>query len=44
MQAHIKEIQREVVDWLYLSKNKDQQWPVINTIMKFSVPYKAENS
>jgi hypothetical protein len=33
----------EVVDWIHLVHERDEWWVLVNTIMNFWVPQKAEN-
>jgi hypothetical protein len=31
----IKEIEREIVEWIIVVQNRDQRWAVVNTAMNF---------
>jgi hypothetical protein len=34
----LMEIRWEVVDWIQLAQDRDQQWAPVNTVMNFRVP------
>jgi len=39
----LKKIVWEGVDWMHLAQNRDQWQALVNTVMNFRVPQKAEN-
>jgi hypothetical protein len=34
----LRKIVSEVVDWMYMTEDRDQWWAVVNTVMKLLVP------
>jgi hypothetical protein len=34
----ITEIVWEIVDWIHLAQDRDLQWALVNTVLKFWVP------
>jgi len=38
IRMHLREIRREVLDWIHLAQGRDQWWAVVNTVMKLKVP------
>jgi hypothetical protein len=39
----LREIGLESVDWIYVTQDRDQWLALVNTVMHFRVPQKAEN-
>jgi hypothetical protein len=33
----LREIGREIVDWIYLDEDRDQWWVLVNTVMNIRV-------
>jgi hypothetical protein len=34
----LREVGREVLDWMYLDQDKEHWWAVVNKVMNFLVP------
>jgi hypothetical protein len=43
IEMDVKEIRSEDVDWIHLAQDRDQWRVLVNTVMKFRVPYKMGN-
>jgi hypothetical protein len=39
----LRKIVWQVVDWSHMAQDRGQWWAVVNTVMNFRSPYKAEN-
>jgi len=39
----LKEIGRQVVNWIRMPQNRLQWWVLVNTVMNLQIPWKGEN-
>jgi len=39
--VNVMEIQREILDWMYLARDRNQGWDLVNSVMNLQFPYKT---